>query len=114
MEPHTFSIRFQGTSSAEANRWASELKQNLLDAHSEVRVSQTKARTDTMDLGSILEVVLGSVAVREVAKGMFVWLQKRHNANIEITKKGAIKATGLRGKDVLAIAEMILNQDETP
>lgn len=113
MESIAFSIRFPGTSAALANQWAAELKQALLETHGEVRVSQARERADTMDLGPMLEIVLGSVALREVAKGLHVWLQKRRYANIEITKDGKVTATSLRAKDALALVEMILKQKDS-
>lgn len=112
MEPINFSIRFPDTTAAEANRLAAELKQVLSETHPDVRVTQARERTDTMDLGPLLEIVLSSAVAVEVAKGLFAWLQKRRNATLEITKDGTLRATGLRVKDVKALTEMILKQKD--
>ena len=102
-----FSLGFGDATPAQANQWAGDLKQFLEDTHREVAIKQKRDRDDTMDLGPILEIIFGSVALREVAKGIQVWLAKRQDATLVIGKDG-VKATGLRGKDALALAEIIL------
>jgi len=112
MDKIEFSIKFSETSTAQANRWATDLKDALEEAHREVQASQVRTRMDTMDLGSLLGVVLGSAAVTAVAKGIQAWLMKNQSATIEFVKDGSVIATNLRGKDALTLAELILKKQK--
>ncbi len=113
MKPIQFSISFPGESTALANRWAADLRHTLEETHREVRVDQAPGREDTMDLGATLSIVLGSAAVTVVAKGIQAWLSKHQGASIEMTKHGKVIAKGLRGKDALALAEIILKHKDS-
>ena len=112
MDSIEFSIRFPGASTAQANKWAADLKQTLEEAHREVQIDQTKDREETMDMGATLGIILGSAAVTAIAKGIQAWLTKRQDASIEFAKDGRVTAKGLRGKDALALAEMILKHKD--
>jgi len=114
MDPIDFSIQFPGASAAQANQWAGELKQVLEEAHPEVKATQTRERDETMDLGVILGVVLGSAAVTAVAKGIQAWLMRNQNAVIEFAADGRVTAKNLRGKDALALAELVLKHQGRP
>ncbi|MDJ0838873.1 MAG: hypothetical protein QNK37_20305 [Acidobacteriota bacterium] len=107
-----FSIRFPDASAAQANQWAADLKQLLEETHPDVRLEQVRDREETMDLGATLGIILGSAAVTAVARGIQAWLTKRQDASIEFAKDGRVTAKGLRGKDALALAELILKQNQ--
>lgn len=88
MEAHELLIRFDNTSQAQANQYASELQEDLLDLYLEdVSIEVVKEAEGTMDFGTTLAVVLGTPAVIALAKGIQVWLSKRPAAEIRIVKK---------------------------
>lgn len=105
-----FKIKVKDVTAARANVLAAELKDVLRDAHQEVEAEQIKEDPETMDLGATLAVILGSAAVTAVARGIKAWLEKNQNVEIELHKDGNVIAKGLRGKDTLTLAQMILKK----
>lgn len=87
MEAHELLIRFDNTSQAQANQYASELQEDLLDLLEDVSIEVIKEAEGTMDFGTTLAVVLGTPAVIALAKGIQLWLSKRPAAGIRIVKK---------------------------
>lgn len=73
MKASTYTIRFEGGDLAEANAYAEELRDTLLEAASDkdVKVDVHVRRDDptTMDFGGTLVLVLGTPAVLAIAKG---------------------------------------------
>jgi hypothetical protein len=102
-----FIISFPGTSSAEANQWASSLAGSLRDVDQNIIVDRLRERSDTQDFGASLAVVLGTTAATAVAKGIAAWLARQAGARIEISLHGKVIASGLDSKDAARIAEAI-------
>jgi hypothetical protein len=100
----TFIIRFQDVSLAEAGSKADRLRNEILDASSEVEVIVEKDDPNTQDFGSILVLVLGTPAIIVIAKGIADFL-RRERATIEIESNGRVIAKGIRGGDAARIAE---------
>lgn len=109
-----FAIHFKDTNAAQAQIWASNLREHLLDIDRSVRVTQQRENDEHMDLGGILAIVLGSSAITAVAKGLEAWLTRNQTATLEISQNGEIKATGLRGKEAIALAELVMTQKALP
>lgn len=105
-----FTITFDNGSTADANRWASELKAALVDATEDVEVEQQPENPDSQDLGTMLQLAaIGTPAVVAVAKALLNWLEKRRGSRIKIkTPHGEIDAANLTPQDVMKLAEMLL------
>lgn len=109
MDEHKYIITFDNGSVADANRWASELKEYILDATDDAEVEQQRDNLHSQDLGATLSLVLGSPAVAAVAQALGNWLMKHRGADISIrTPQGEIVATNLSSKNVVKLAEMLL------
>lgn len=106
-----YTIAFQTGSLAEKNKWAAALadKLRITDGVTDVKVERESS--ETMDLGSVLTVVLSSGATLAVARGIQTFLTRYRGAMINIQDKGRkIKVGGVSGKDAARILE-ILQQD---
>jgi hypothetical protein len=98
-------ISFPGSSTAEANRFASGLATAIRDAERNVSVEQRRDQADTQDFGATLAIILGSAAVTAVAKGVEAWLARNSGAKIQINKDGSVIASNLDSRDAARIAE---------
>jgi hypothetical protein len=113
MDEQQYTLTFENGSVADANRWASELKEFILDATDEVVVEQQRDNPYSQDLGAILSLALGAPAVVAVAKALGQWLALHREAGITIkTPRGEIVATNLTNKDIMKLAELMLSQKE--
>lgn len=102
-------ITFDNGSVADANGWASELKEYLLDATSDVKVEQKRDNPYSQDFGTTLVLILGTSAVTAVATALGNWLKLHRQVGITIkTPQGEIVATNLTNKDALKLAELLL------
>ena len=108
-----YTITFDNGSVADANRWASELKEYVLEATSDAKVEQQRDNQYSLDLGTTLVLVFGTPAVLAVAGALGKWLTLRRQAGITIkTPKGEIIGTNLTSKDALKLAELLLDRQE--
>ncbi len=106
MERQIYTITFDGVSAADANRYASELRNMLLDVSSDIEVERKREDPRTQDFGSILLLVLGTPAIPALIKAVGDWLSLRHKVGITIkTVEGEIIATNLTNKDAMKLAE---------
>jgi len=102
-----FTIKFENVSVAQGNKWARDLRDTLTQITPDVQAEARRDNNETMDLGPFLEVILGTSALKAVGKGIQAWLARKPGASIELSKGGAVKATGLKGSEVLALAELL-------
>jgi Effector Associated Constant Component 1 len=100
-----FIISFPGSSTAEANRFASGLATAIREAERDVSVEQKRDRPDSQDAGATLVLVLGTAAATAVAKGVEAWLARHSGAKIQISKDGSVIASNLDSRDAARIAE---------
>jgi hypothetical protein len=100
-----FIITFPGASTAEANRYAADLKIALREIDQELTVKQQPDREDTQDFGTTLAIILGTASVTALAKGVATWLARHSGAKIQINADGSVIATGLDSRDAARIAE---------
>jgi hypothetical protein len=113
MDQQVYIITFENGSVADANRWASELKESILDATPDVEVKQQRDNSYSQDLGTTLSLVLGTPAVIAVANALGNWLMLYRQVGITIkTPHGDIIGTNLTSKDALKLAELLLAQQE--
>ena len=110
MDQQRFTIIFDQSSAADANRWASELREALLDATEDVEVEQQREDPHSQDLGTILQLAtIGAPAILAVAKALGNWLIKHREARVRIkTPHGEIDAANLTSQDVMKLAELLL------
>lgn len=110
MDKSVYKIIFENRSAADANRWAKELREFILDATSDVEVEQKRDNRFSQDLGSTLVLILGTPAILAVAKALGQWLTLHREVSITIkTPEGEIIATKLSSKDALRLAELMLS-----
>ncbi len=109
MEKRTYTITFDTGSVADANRWASEIKEMILDTTTDVVVERKRDNPYSMDLGTIVEIILGAQSVIAVATALGKWLTLHRQAGITIkTSQGEIVGVNLTSKDAMKLAELIL------
>lgn len=105
-----YTLTFESGSAVDANRWASELKEFLLDATPDAEVEQQRENPYSQDLGTTLSLVLGAPAIIAVAKALGNWLTLHRQASITIkTPQGEIIGTNLTSEDTLKLAELLLS-----
>jgi hypothetical protein len=68
MDELTYTIEFEGVALADANRYADDLRDILLDASPDVRVMVKRDDPSSMDFGGTLILMLGTSAVVAIAK----------------------------------------------
>lgn len=104
-------LRFDDVSSADANRYADELRALLLDTSPNVSVERKRENPSTQDLGATLVLILGTPAAVAIAKAIGNWLVLRRGTitieseNGEITKITASNMTNdaqLKVLDIMA------------
>ncbi len=105
MSDSPFIITFPGASTAEANRYAADLRAALRELDQELKVVQQRDRADTQDFGATLAIILGTASVTAVAKGVAVWLARHSGAKIQINADGSVLASNLDSRDAARIAE---------
>jgi hypothetical protein len=110
MEQQTYLIKFDHVSAADANHYAHELRDSLLDASSDIQAYQRRDDSRTQDVGSTLVLVLGTPAVIAIAKAIGDWLKLRNSASLTIEKDGQVIAKNLTSKDALKLAELMLTK----
>ena len=109
-----FTIRFPDSNRAQATQWANDLKEALHDSDPDVQAQQAADNPAEMTTGGVLEIALGSAALVAVAKGIQTWLERNQGATVEISRDGDVKATGLRGKQVLDLVALLQDGKKPP
>lgn len=113
VDHRTYTLTFDNGSVADANRWAGELKEYILDSVTEVEVEQQRDNPYSQDLGTALSLILGAPAAVALARALGNWLTLHRQAGITIkTARGEIVGSNLTSKDALKLAELLLSQAE--
>ena len=112
MERERFGITVQAADQAEAGRGAQALADALREAEGVLEVGRRKADPDTMDLGTILEVVATAGTILSLAHDLLAWLRRRPGVTLTISrdeKAGSLKAVveGIDAKTATRIVELI-------
>ena len=110
MNEQTYLLSFEGISEAEANRYAEELREVLLDAEASIAVQRQRENPLAQDLGASLALIMGTPAVVAAVQAIGGnWLQKRHSARLSIvTGEKKIVAENLTNKDAAHLLELFL------
>jgi hypothetical protein len=94
MDEQTYVITFDDVSAADANRYAEELRQALLDASPDIEVHRRRDDPRTQDFGATLVLILGTPAVTAattaVAQAIGNWLLRRRGDIIIERENGKI------------------------
>jgi hypothetical protein len=100
-QAQTYRVRFEGLSTAEANRAALELK-DAIDRRggASLQTAITKERDDTQDFGATLVVILGTPAVVTLAKAVHSYIAKRGDRVVIENENGTVIATGAAAKNI--------------
>ena len=111
VEPQTYIITFDDVSAADANRYAEELRQALLDASSEVQVHRRRDDPHTMDFGTTLVLLLGTPVAAEVITAIGNWLALRNRASITVKRADEqIVIQNITSKKAAELATLLLNK----
>lgn len=111
MSEQTYLLSFEGVSEAEANRYAEELREVLLDATNELDVQRQRENPLAQDLGASLALILGTPAVVAAVQAIGNWLQKRRSASLTIvTAEKKIVAENLTNQDAAQLLQLFLTQ----
>ena len=101
-------IRFPGLSPADAGEAADELRDLIRSQEGarDISVERHKPSPDTQDLGTMLQLVLGSSAVGAIAYAVASYIRSRGHRVELLTREGKLIATGdaARKLDVAATA----------
>lgn len=109
MDQQGYIINFNGVSDAEANIYAEELRNVLLDASSDIEVERRRSDPFTQDFGATLVLVLGTPAIVTITKALGDWLTRCSSAEITIkTDNGEIIGKNIKSKDIIRITELLL------
>ena len=112
MSEQTYLLSFTGVSEAEANQYAEELREVLLDASAEIAVQRQRENPLAQDLGATLVLIMGAPAVVAAVNAIGNWLQKRHSASLTIvTAEKKIVAENLTNKDAAQLLQLFLTQN---
>jgi hypothetical protein len=85
MDEQEYVIRFDDVAAADANRYASELREAILDASQDVKVERRRDDPYALDFGATIVLVLGTPAVVAVARAIGNWIE-RSRGTITITR----------------------------
>lgn len=105
MDQQTYMVTFEGVSPAEAQRYAEELRNALLDATPDITVHRSRESSLTQDFGASLILILGTPAVVAVVKAVADWLTLRHRASLTLkTADGELMVQNITSKNAAELA----------
>jgi hypothetical protein len=110
VDQQSYMITFDDVSPADANRYADELREVLLDASPDVRVERKRENPSTQDFGATLVLILGTPAAVTIARAIGNWLALRRGTISIETEKGEITkitATNLANEAQLKVLEIL-------
>jgi hypothetical protein len=113
MDQQTYIVTFDGLSVAEANRYAEELENILLNATSEIQVQRKRSDARTQDIGTIVEIVLGSSSIVPAVTVIGKWLQSRQHVTLKFKRpEGDVIATNINNKTAVKLTELLLKSSK--
>jgi len=86
LDEQTYIITFDTVSAADANFYAEELRQALLDASPDVKVRRSRDDPRTQDFGATLVLLLGTPAAAAIVTAIGNWLALRNRASLTIKR----------------------------
>jgi len=111
MDEQRYIITFDTASAADANRYAEELRQALLDASPDVQVHRRRDDPRTQDFVSTLVLLLGTPATAAIVTAIGNWLALRNRASITIKRADEqIVVQNITGKRASELAQLLLSK----
>ena len=111
MDKETFAIKFKDVSLADANRYAEDLRRDILDADPLVKVDRSRDDPTSMDFGATLVLILGAKSLVATACAISNWLKRNNAASIRLeTKDGTLVAHNLKSEDASAIISSLFER----
>jgi hypothetical protein len=105
MNEQTYIITFDDLPAADANRYAEELRQALLDASPVVEVQRQREDHSTQDFGATLVLLLTAPATGAIINAISNWLTLRNRASVSIrTADGEIVVQNISSKNAVELA----------
>lgn len=111
MDQQTYIVTFGEVSPADANRYAEELRNALLDATPDITVQRRRENAYTQDFGATLVLILGTPAVAAVVAAVDNWLKLRNSASLTWkTADEQIIVQNISSKNAAELAQLLLNK----
>ncbi len=111
MDQQTYIVTFEGVSPADAQRYAEELQNALLDATPDITVQRRRENPLTQDFGATLILILGAPAVVAVVKAAGDWLMRRNSASLTWkTTDGELVVQGISSKNAAELAQFLVGK----
>src|SRR5262249_12823176 len=84
------------------NRYAEDLRRELVEADDDVQVDRRRDDPESQDFGATLVLVLGTPAIVAVARALHSWLSRNNAVAVTIERPDGQKLTvrNLESKDV--------------
>ncbi len=111
MDQQTYIVTFEGVSPADAQRYAEELRNALLDAIPDITVQRKRDNPHTQDFGATLVLILGTPAVIAMVTAVGNWLKLRNSASLTWkTADGHMIVQNITNKNATELAQCLLSK----
>lgn len=111
MDQQTYIVSFEGVSHSDAQRYAKELQDALLDATPDITVQRRRESPLTQDFGATLVLILGAPAVVAVVKAVRDWLIRRNSASLTWkTADEELMIQGVSSKNVADLVKLLVGK----
>lgn len=111
MDQQTYIVTFEGVSPSDAQHYAEELQDALLDAIPNITVQRRREDPLTQDFGATLILILGAPAVVAVVKAVRDWLIRRNSASLTWkTADGELVVQGISSKNAAELAQFLVGE----
>ncbi len=111
MDQQTYIVTFEGVSPADAQLYAAELRDVLLDADPDISVQRKRDNPHAQDFGATLVLLLGTPAVVAMVTAVGNWLKLRNNASLTWkTAEGQMIVQNITSKNAAELAQYLLSK----
>ena len=111
MSQQTYLVTFEGISPADAQRYAEELRNALLDAVPDMTIQRRRENPSTQDFGATLVLTLGTPAVLAVVKAVGDWLKLRNSASLKWEAADEhLSVQNITSKNATELAQFLLSK----
>ncbi len=111
MDQQTYIVTFEGVSDFDAQRYAEELQDALLDASPDITVRRIRENPLAQDFGAALILILGVPAVVAAVKAVGDWFLFRDNATLKWKNaNGELVVEGINSKNAAELAQLLVRK----
>src|SRR5947207_11887972 len=108
MDTQVYLIAFENVSAAEANRFAEELRNDLVNSSiTAIEVERKRHDPRTLDAGQLLQVILDASSITALVTVIGNWLIRRRASLTFKRLEGDIIATNINDKTVVELARLL-------